>query len=83
MGFQIAGLVADPGVASGVGLVEGIFREFPPVIVNLLQLLFRESVCHASVDEFLAELFDDGNLFLSHCLAQLVCFAFGESCELL
>ena len=83
MGFQIACLVADPCIAGSVGLVERIFRELSPVIVDFLQFLLWEPVGHTTVDEFLAELFNDGYLFLSHCFTQLVGLTFREACKFL
>ena len=81
--FQPAGLVGDPGVAGRVGLVESVLGELLPVFPDLVQGLLRVAVGHSSAHELVFELVQDGYLFLSHCLTQLVCLTFGEAGKLL
>ena len=77
--LEPAGLVAYPGVAGGVGLVEGVLGELLPVLPNLVQHLFRMSVGLAARHELVFQGIQDVYLLLAHGLAELVGLAFGEA----
>ena len=81
--FQPPGLVADPGVAGRVGLVEGVLGELLPVFPDLVQDLLRVTVGDASAHELVLERVQDVDLLLSHGLAELVRLALGEVGQLL
>ena len=81
--LEITGLVADPGIAGCVGLVEGILGEFFPVFPNLVQHLFRVAILHSTRHKLVFQGVKYVYLFLSHCFAQLVRLTLGEVCKLL
>ena len=83
MRFKVPCLVAHPGVAGRVGLVEGVLCELSPVPPDLFKYLDRVAMLLASVDELVVEGFEDVQLLFSHGFTQLVGLAFGEACELL
>ncbi len=71
-------LVAHPGVAGGVGLVEGVLRELLPVLPDFVEFLLRMPVLHPSRHELFLQRVQNVYLLLSHRLAELVGLAFGE-----
>ena len=83
MAFQPAGLVAHPGVAGGVRLVEGVLGELLPVFPYLVEDLLRMPVCDTSLHELVLQGVEDIDHLLSHCLAEFVRLALGESGKLL
>ena len=81
--FQPAGLIGDPCIAGGVGLVEGILREFLPVLPDLVQHLLRMAVGLAALHELVLELVQNRYLLLAHRLAELVRLTLREAGQLL
>ena len=76
--LEPARLVTDPGVAGGVGLVEGVLRELLPVLPDFVESLFRVTVLHPARHELFFQGVKDVNLLLSHSLSQFVGLTFGE-----
>ena len=83
MALEPAGLVAHPGVAGGVGLVEGVLGELLPVLPNLVQHLLRMPFGLAARHELVLQGVQNVDLLLTHGLAELVCLSFGETGQLL
>ena len=83
VGLDPGGLVAHPGVAGGVGLVEGVFGEGLPVGPDLLQDGLRVAVGQRALHEGFLERVEHGFLLLAHGLAELVGLALGEAGQLL
>ena len=65
-----------------MALVEGIGGEFLPVLPNLVEFLFGMAVLLAAFIKKHLQLVHLLNLLLTHCLAQSVALAAGETGQL-
>ena len=83
VGLEPSRLVTHPGVAGGVGLVEGIGSELSPVGPDLVEDFLGMSVLYATLDELVIERLQHVQLLLAHSLAELVGLALRESCHFL
>ena len=78
MALEPSCLVAHPGIAGGVALVEGILGEFFPVLPNLVQLFLGMAVGLTTFHKLVFQGVKSVYLLLAHCLAQLVGLSFRE-----
>ena len=90
MALEPGSLVADLGVADGVGLVKGVVGKIQNLVVDLLGGLLRHSVGHSpgdiprgvAVDEGGPLRLDDVHFLLAHGAADVVRLAHGVACQL-
>ena len=78
MRFEIGGLVGDPRVAGGVGLVEGVGGELLPVSPDLLQRFLVVTVGLAAIDKLGFQRIQLVFQLLTHRLTQRIGLATGE-----